>query len=77
MRLIDADEIKGKYPDRKSLNQVMDNAKGMSATNIIEYVRETMCTEYCKIPYKYSQNEWDDMLNNGCGPCMSCPLNLL
>ena len=77
MRVIDADDIKALYPDRKSLNQVLDNAKPVSIAEQIENIKEEMCDNYCKMPYKYSSNEWLEVAYSEDSPCISCPLNRL
>lgn len=77
MRVIDADDIKAQYPDRKSLNKVLDNAKPVSIAEQIENIKEEMCDNYCKMPYRYSSNEWVEVAYSKDSPCISCPLNRL
>lgn len=77
MKVVNADKIKAKYPNRKSLNQVMDNARNVSITEIIEDVKADMCDNYCKIPYKYSANEWEEICFSKDSPCNNCPLDRL
>lgn len=77
MRVIDADNIKAQYPDRKSLNSVLDNAKPVSIAEQIEDIKEDMCDNYCKMPYKYSSYEWLEVAYSKDSPCIDCPLNRL
>ena len=80
MKPINADLIKERYPERLSLNQVMNKAEILTASSIIEWVREEMCNHYCKMPYGYSVGEWEGLLedidNPDC-PCNKCPLQYL
>ncbi len=39
MKVIDAEEIAKKYPDRKSLNSVLSNTKPVSITEQIESIK--------------------------------------
>ena len=68
-RLINADKLKEKYPNRKSLNWVLDNAPSVSL--------EEMCENYCKMPFKYSENEWEDIRFSDKSPCLNCPFDKL
>lgn len=77
MKVIDAEEIAKKYPDRKSLNSVLSNAKPVSITEQIESIKRDMCDNYCKIPYQYSVNEWESIQYSDDNPCCNCPLNKL
>ena len=77
MRVIDADDIKALYPGRKSLNQVLNNAKAVSIAEQIENIKEEMCDNYCKMPYRYSANEWEEVFCSADSPCNNCPLNKL
>ena len=40
MKVINADDIKAQYPDRKSLNQVLDNTKPVSIAEQIEDIKK-------------------------------------
>lgn len=73
-KIIDADNLKTKYPNRKSLNHVLDNAPVVSITEQIESIKQEMCDNYCKVPYKYSPNEWDEIAFSEESPCLYCPL---
>lgn len=77
MKVINADDIKVQYPDRKSLNSVLDNAKPVSIAEQIEDIKEDMCDNYCKMPYRYSANEWEEIVYSDDSPCNNCPLNRL
>lgn len=77
MKVVDADKIKGKHPNRRSLNTVLDKAPVVSITKQIESICEEMCKNYCKMPYKYSANEWEQIQFSEDSPCNNCPLNRL
>ena len=77
MKVIDAEELAKKYPDRKSLNSVLSNANTVSIADQIEDIKEDMCDNYCKMPYKYSSNEWAEIAYSDESPCLHCPLNRL
>lgn len=77
MKVINVDDIKAQYPDRKSLNQVLDNAKPVSIAEQIEDIKKDMCDNYCKMPYRYSANEWEEIVYSDDSPCNNCPLNRL
>lgn len=77
MRAVDADKIKGLYPNRKSLNMTLDNTPTLSVTEQIERIKEDMCDNYCKMPYKYSAGEWLEICFSEESPCIDCPLNKL
>jgi len=77
MTIIDADKLKEKYPGRRSLNTVLDKEKPVTIAEQIENIIEEMCDKYCKIPYKYSANEWEDIKGTDECPCNNCPLNRL
>ena len=77
MKVVDADKIKAKHPNRRSLNQVLDSARPISITKQIESIVDDMCNNYCKMPYKYSANDWEDVRYSVDSPCNDCPLNRL
>lgn len=77
MKPIDADKLKELYPNRKSLNTTLDNAPMLSITSLIEDVKRDMCDNYCKIPFKYSSYEWEQIQFSEDSPCFNCPLNKL
>ena len=77
MRVIDSEEIAKKYPDRKSLNSVLSTSKTVSISEQIEDIKNDMCDNYCKMPYKYSASEWDLIAYSDESPCLHCPLNRL
>lgn len=74
MRLVDADSIKADYPNRRSLNQVLDAAETIISSEMIEELKEDICDNYCKIPYKYSKHEWEIINDSDDSPCNNCPL---
>lgn len=79
MKLIDADELKSRFPGRRSLEFALDNAKKLTVQDVIEDVKTEMCDKYCKIPFQYSKKEWEQMIED-CDdnlPCHKCPLNRL
>ena len=51
--------------------------KQKSISEQIEDVKQEMCDNYCKMPYRYSANEWEELLNDNKAPCNECPLNRL
>lgn len=77
MKLVDADAIKAKYPNRKSLNNVLDQAEKVYVHYLIDDVKKEMCKNYCKIPYKYSAGTWVEIQGTQNCPCNDCPLNCL
>lgn len=77
MKVVDADKIKGKHPNRRSLNTVLDKAPVVSITKQIESICDEMCKNYCKMPYKYSANEWEEIQFSEDSPCNNCPLSRL
>lgn len=77
MKPVDADKIKNKYPDRNSLNQVLNNAPVLSISEQIESIKCEICDNYCKIPFKYSSGAWEQIALSKDSPCNNCPLNRL
>ena len=77
MKVVDADRLKRNYPDRKSLNNVLDKAPGLTIVEQIEDIKADMCDNYCKMPYRYSANEWQEIQFSDDSPCNNCPLNRL
>ena len=77
MKVISATEIKEQFPNRKSLNQVLDNARPVSIIEQIESIKTDMCQNYCKIPYQYSRGAWEQMQHSENCPCRNCPLKKL
>lgn len=77
MKVVDADKIKGKHPNRRSLNTVLEQAPVVSITKQIDSICEEMCKNYCKMPYKYSVNEWEEIQCSEDSPCNNCPLSRL
>ena len=77
MKLIDADALKKKYPDRKSLNYALDQAEQVNVSENIQSVKTEMCDKYCKIPYKFSAAEWAEIITTDKSPCNRCPLDRL
>lgn len=45
-----------------------------SITEIIEEVKEAICSRYCKYPEKYTAEEWEDLFTE---ICKDCPLDRL
>lgn len=45
-----------------------------SITDIIEEVKEDICSNYCKHPEKYEPDEWDNVFEE---VCKDCPLDRL
>lgn len=77
MKPIDADALKKKNPDRRSLNTTLDKAPELSIADIVEDVKKDICDNYCKMPYKYSEAQWDEIFGTEACPCWNCPLNRL
>lgn len=48
-------------------------------TEILEEVKTEICDNYCKMPFKYSAAEWEQMFATDSDklPCNNCPLNKL
>lgn len=74
MRLIDADKLIDKYPHRRSLKATVSKEREVSIADIVEQTKKEICANYCKMPYKYSAAEWEEVMQEVCG---KCPLNRL
>lgn len=48
--------------------------KLLTVTETIEKVKEDMCSNYCKLPEKYTEEEWEAL---DYAPCEDCPLGRL
>lgn len=51
----------------------MEKEKTMTVYQIIEAVKEEICSEYCKYSYQFSEDEQDDLY----AICETCPLDRL
>lgn len=77
MRVIDADKLKKDNPGRRSLGVTVDKAPTVTIADKIEDIKADICDNYCKMPYKYSAAEWEEIVLTDDGPCNNCPLNRL
>ena len=64
------------------IKNVMDltafiNSQGKAQYKQIEDIKKDMCDNYCKMPYRYSANEWEEIVYSDDSPCNNCPLNRL
>ena len=54
-----------------------DRARQQTATDIIEEVKEAMCSDYCRYPREYNPEENNDLDLWDTEICAGCPLNRL
>lgn len=77
MKPVDADRIQADHPDRRSLRETLESAPEISIRDIIEDIKCDMCDNYCKMPYQFSKNEWEEIAYTEGSPCGKCPLRRL
>ena len=77
MKPVDADNILSNHPNRRSLRETLDSAPEISIRDIIEDIKSDICDNYCKMPYQFSKNEWEEIAYTEGSPCGKCPLRRL
>lgn len=48
--------------------------KKLTISDITEAVAMEMCEKYCRFPYEYKEDDYDQMIDEWCS---NCPLNQL
>ena len=66
-------ELSKKQVEKYYRKWLLNNILSISAQ--LDIIKEEMCDNYCKIPFKYSVNEWEKLRDTEQCPCRACPLN--